>query len=97
MNVRQKNEKLIYCFVANSAASYSSIEKAFSEARDFPSLAILTSLPNGLLLEHGKDLPDERTRSLALRTRNLLVGAFENTAKLIWTAPDSGNRSSPRP
>jgi hypothetical protein len=83
MNVRQKDEKLIYCFVANSAAHYSSIEQAFSEARVYPFVAILTSLPNGLLLEHDKELLDEGARSLAIRTRCLLVGAFENIAKLI--------------
>ena len=89
VRVQHNDKRLIYCFLVSSAATCAAVQQAFSEERSYPSLTILTSVPKEFRMEPGIELSDEVAHLLAIRTRHLLIGAFENTAKLIWAAPNS--------
>jgi hypothetical protein len=78
----------VCCFIDHHTATLDTVERAMREARPFSFLGILTSLPgNSGSLRSAQELTAADAQALAIKTDHLIVGAFDDIGKLIWTRP----------
>jgi hypothetical protein len=79
-----RGEEVLY-FAGSAEGQASKVSEIVRKARRHPLLGVLTSLPNGETLSSQQSIPHELLRKLATRAREIIVGAYDWEAVLIWT------------
>jgi hypothetical protein len=80
----------IYYFLNSHEVTEEKIEQAIKWSRAYPTIGMLTSLPEGVSIQNRQDVSRQLLSILADRTVELIVGAYDNGNELIWKSEASG-------
>jgi hypothetical protein len=78
----------VYHYLTSDTREQDEIIQTLRLANGYPSIGILTSLGEDQpRIETGQEVDEDILVQLAARTRHLLLGAYDNEAFLVWSAP----------
>ena len=78
----------VYHFLTSRDRDTARIISTIRTARCYPFLGALTSIPDDEPdIQCCQEVSNEFLRMLAMRTKHIIVGAYDLEAQLIWTAP----------
>jgi hypothetical protein len=59
-------------------------------ARQYPSIGVLTKIPNGATIRHRQEVSRHFLEAFATKASQILVGAYDEESYLVWSAVRPG-------
>jgi hypothetical protein len=79
------NQRNVYLYFAGDNFDEQKLSRIISEARGYPCVGILTSLPHGKTVSSEQSVSDDFVQMLVEKTEHIIIGAFDEDGFLLWS------------
>jgi hypothetical protein len=86
--------RAVYTFIRGRPTSQDLIQQGFARARQYPSIAVLTSLPAEFAPNGVQEVGIDCLRRVARLTEHIIIGAYDEAAHLFWSKRNTGSRGN---